>query len=393
MDDNDEKLMNHEYDGIKELDNDLPGWWIFLFWATIIYGFGYFAYYHILYPEKNQIAEFNTEMAAAAKAQEARIAASGGGLKIDLPQEVLDHAAAGKQLFATYCVACHGNAGQGIQCPNLTDNHFINGHKYENIQNIISNGSTKNPAMMAWKTTLNPSQIQNVSAYVFTLRGKNIPGKAPEGTEKSKSDITEAPVPAFKAVSKSNVPAKPLTPEEKAKATYATCAACHGMNGEGNPALKAPALAGQDIQYLTRQIQNLKTGKRVSPEPLAAGMLPMLAMVKEDQIDALVKYIQTLKPTSISHTEKGDATKGQAFYATCAACHGVKGEGNPVLKGPRLTGLQDWYIISQLKAFKHGKRGTDPVKEPEGVMMAPMAKMLPDEQAMKDVAEYIKTLK
>ena len=393
MEDQDDKLMNHEYDGIKELDNDLPGWWVFLFWATIIFGVIYFAYYHILYPDKNQISEFQAEMAVAAKAQEARIAAAGGGLEIELSKEVLEHAEAGKQLFATYCAACHGNMGQGIQCPNLTDGHYINGHKFDDILNIIKNGSTKNPAMMAWKTTLNPSQLQDVAAYVFSIRGKNIPGKAAEGISVENSEVANAPAPVFKAGAESAVPAKPQTPEERAKTLYASCAACHGMNGEGNPATKAPALAGQDSLYLVRQIANLKHGKRVSTEPLAAGMLPMLAMVKDEEIEDLVKHIQTLKPASIAHTEKGDAAKGKALYTVCGTCHGLKAEGNPALKGPKLTGLQDWYIVSQLKAFKDGKRGADATKEPEGALMAPMSKMLPDEQAMKDIAEYIKTLK
>ena len=87
------------------------------------------------------------------------------------------------------------------------------------------------------------------------------------------------------------------------------------------------------------------------------------------------------------------AAKGKALYTVCGTCHGLKAEGNPALKGPKLTGLQDWYIVSQLKAFKDGKRGADATKEPEGALMAPMSKMLPDEQAMKDIAEYIKTLK
>ncbi|MCM8537959.1 MAG: c-type cytochrome [Lentisphaeraceae bacterium] len=387
----DKKVMGHEYDGIQELDNDLPGWWITLFWITIIFGVIYLAYFHIISPESTQDAEFQAEMKKAALEQEARIAAAGGGLKIDFPQEVLDRAEKGKQTFATFCVACHGNLGQGTQCPNLTDNHFLHGFDYDKIAGIITNGSPKNPAMMAWKTSLTAEQIQNVAAYVFTLRGKNIPGKPAEGTEYKSEEIANAAAPKFDATA-SSAPAKPMTPEEKAKSSYATCAACHGANGEGNPATKAPALAGQDAIYLARQIKNLKHGKRVSTEPLAAGMLPMLALLKDEDIDGLVKHIQTLPAPKIVHTEKGDATKGQPLYAICATCHGFKGEGNPVLKGPKLTSLPDWYIVSQLKAFKEGKRGADAAKEPEGALMAPMAKMLMDEQAMKDVAEYIKGL-
>jgi cytochrome c553 len=392
MDKEDNKIMDHEYDGIQELDNDLPGWWVSTFWLTFIFAILYFAYFHVIYPDKTQDASFKAEMRKAAAEQEARIAAAGGNLEISYSEVMLSHATAGKAVFATYCVACHGNMGQGIQCPNLTDKQFIHGLEYENIANIIANGSPKNPAMMAWKNSLSAKQLQDVSAYVFTLRGKNIPGKNGEGKSYSSEALIAAKEVAFDTVNQ-NATAKPLTPKEKAKASFAMCAACHGAQGEGNITTKAPALAGQDPLYLSRQIANFKDGKRLSKEPLAAGMLPMLAMLKAEDIDELVKHIGALPTKAVVHTETGDAKKGQTLYAICATCHGFKGEGNPLLKGPRLTGLQDWYIMAQLKAFKAGHRGSDPSKEPEGALMAPMAKILVDEQAMKDLAEYIKGLK
>lgn len=87
----------------------------------------------------------------------------------------------------------------------------------------------------------------------------------------------------------------------------------------------------------------------------------------------------------------GDAAKGKTLYQVCMACHGFNGEGNPVTKSPPLAGQEDWYIVSQLKKFKEGIRGTNP-KDIEGMQMRPMSMTLPDEQAMKDVAAYISSL-
>ena len=86
----------------------------------------------------------------------------------------------------------------------------------------------------------------------------------------------------------------------------------------------------------------------------------------------------------------GDSTKGKAYYTTCAACHGAKGEGNKALNSPSLAGQEDWYIVRQLKNFKEGIRGSNP-KDIYGMQMRPMAMTLINDQAMKDVAAYIMT--
>ncbi|MCB1053502.1 MAG: c-type cytochrome, partial [Acidobacteria bacterium] len=88
----------------------------------------------------------------------------------------------------------------------------------------------------------------------------------------------------------------------------------------------------------------------------------------------------------------GDPAKGKTYYQTCVACHGANGEGMKTLNSPNLTHLPEWYILSQLKNFKDGIRGTDP-KDLYGMQMRPMAMTLPDEKAMLDVIAYIKTLK
>ena len=87
----------------------------------------------------------------------------------------------------------------------------------------------------------------------------------------------------------------------------------------------------------------------------------------------------------------GDADRGKALYATCGACHGANAEGMEALNAPKLAGQEEWYVIRQLKNFKDGVRGTNP-KDTFGMQMAPMAMTLPTEQAMEDVAAYIKSL-
>ena len=87
----------------------------------------------------------------------------------------------------------------------------------------------------------------------------------------------------------------------------------------------------------------------------------------------------------------GDAAKGKSYFATCGACHGANGEGMEALNAPKLAGQEEWYIIRQLQNFKNGVRGTNP-RDTYGMQMAPMSQTLPDDQAMADVAAYIKTL-
>ncbi|NEO37914.1 MAG: c-type cytochrome [Moorea sp. SIOASIH] len=88
----------------------------------------------------------------------------------------------------------------------------------------------------------------------------------------------------------------------------------------------------------------------------------------------------------------GDPSKGRASFAVCSTCHGRKAEGMESLNAPNLTGLQDWYMLTQLKNFKNGIRGNDP-KDIYGQQMRQMAMTLTDEQAMRDVIAYIKTLR
>ncbi len=181
---------------------------------------------------------------------------------------------------------------------------------------------------------------------------------------------------------------------EAGAALYAVCLACHGTEGEGNIALNSPKISGQDDWYLIRQLKYFKGGIRGSDEDDAFGrqMAPMAAILPDDAaIKNVVAYIETLADNPASATIDGDTARGRDIFSTCGACHGLDGQGIWSLKAPRLAGMTDWYMVTQLKNFKHGIRGTH-AGDMYGGQMGAMARILTDDQAINDVIAYINTL-
>ena len=182
----------------------------------------------------------------------------------------------------------------------------------------------------------------------------------------------------------------------KGKAAYAVCAACHGINGKGNKALNAPSIAGQESWYVERQLKNFKAGIRGANAKDIFGMQmrPMALTLTDDQaISDMAAYISSMPQHKNSENiVKGDIAAGKASYMICSTCHGPKGKGNRALNAPKLTGLQDWYIVRQLNNFKAGIRGTKS-GDIYGMQMRPMSMTLANDEAIKNVASYIVTLK
>ena len=182
----------------------------------------------------------------------------------------------------------------------------------------------------------------------------------------------------------------------KGKAAYAVCAACHGANGMGNKALNAPRIAGQEPWYLERQLNNFKGGIRGAhpKDPYGMQMRPMALTLANDQaVSDMAAFLSSMPVSKSSEsTVKGDVTAGKASYMICQTCHGPKGGGNKALNSPNLTGLQDWYIVRQLKNFKAGIRGTKS-GDLFGMQMRPMAMTLANDEAINNVAAYIATFK
>jgi cytochrome c553 len=173
---------------------------------------------------------------------------------------------------------------------------------------------------------------------------------------------------------------------------YATCVACHGKKGEGNPALNAPAIAGQDAAYLERQLRNFRSSRRGAhkADALGAQMRALATAVGDDAAVARVaRYVATLPKTVVATPARGNLHNGNnLFQGTCGACHGTQAEGNPALNSPRLAGLDAAYIKRQFAHFRDGVRGTDPQDVP-GRQMALMAKTLPNERDLDDVIAFI----
>ncbi len=175
---------------------------------------------------------------------------------------------------------------------------------------------------------------------------------------------------------------------------YKLCAGCHGFSGEGNQIVDAPSLAGRESWYLERQIRNFRDGVRGHSEDDSPGrnMAAMMAgLTSDEDILDIVAYIETLPAATHESTIEGDAGNGQTVYATCVACHGAQGEGNATLNAPALSGIEDWYQLAQLEKYRNGARGGDSA-DVYGMQMAPMARALGDEQAMRDVVAYIASL-
>lgn len=178
---------------------------------------------------------------------------------------------------------------------------------------------------------------------------------------------------------------------KSANELYQTCVACHGQQGQGNDALKAPQIAGQPAWYIERQLNNFITGVRGSHEQDIHGqqMRASVASLEVDKdVPALANYIASLKGEKISEELSGDLMNGSRYYqAKCGACHGGKAEGNKSFNAPKLAGLQISYIQRQMVNFKQGVRGNH--KEDKlGKQMAMMAKVVSDKE-LHDILYYI----
>jgi cytochrome c oxidase cbb3-type subunit 3 len=175
-------LLDHEYDGIREYDNPLPGWWKKIFWGSFLFAIGYLFHYHLSGNGTSVHDAYEQEMAGV-RAEQARKALGESVSEASLKQLMGDPKlmADAKAIFALRCTPCHGEHAQGVIGPNLTDAYWIHGTgTLMDIHQTVSDGVTTK-GMPAWKMQLSPVQLREVAAFVGTLRGTNTPGKAPEG--------------------------------------------------------------------------------------------------------------------------------------------------------------------------------------------------------------------
>lgn len=167
-----ELILDHNYDGIKELDNSLPPWWLYGFYASIIFAAVYLIRYHIFNGD-NQYDELQNELAQAKIDIEEYKKTAKDLVDINTVTLLTDAADinSGKNIYNQNCVACHMADGGGGIGPNLTDEHWILGGGIKNIFKTISEGGRAGKGMIAWKNDLKPAEMAQVASYILTFQG------------------------------------------------------------------------------------------------------------------------------------------------------------------------------------------------------------------------------
>lgn len=178
-----EIISHHEFDGIRELDNSLPPWWVNMFILTVIWGVIYMFYYHWGGNGPSSAEEYKIEVETAIKQQ--RIALAGQANAVDESNVTALTASGdlgeGELIYKTSCLVCHGAAGEGGVGPNLTDEYWLHGGGIKNIFKTIKYGVPEK-GMVAWSSTLRPADMQKVASFILTMEGTNPPNaRAPQG--------------------------------------------------------------------------------------------------------------------------------------------------------------------------------------------------------------------
>ncbi|MFT7084555.1 MAG: cytochrome c oxidase cbb3-type subunit 3 [Vicingaceae bacterium] len=190
-------MLDHDYDGIKELDNNLPPWWKYMFYATIVFAVVYLIRYHVTGDGQLQTAEYLTEMKEAAAEKETMMANATDLITEENVTYLIAAAdlAKGEAIYQGNCATCHGQLGEGGTGPNMTDEYWIHGGGIKNIFKTIKYGVPAK-GMIAWQSQFSPSQMQKVASYVLSLQETNpANGKAPQG-EKYVEEVVEDVAPA-----------------------------------------------------------------------------------------------------------------------------------------------------------------------------------------------------
>lgn len=183
IDDEEEIILDHNYDGIKELDNSLPPWWVYMFYASIIFAVVYLVRFEV-FDGDNQVTEYNNAVAEARADLEKYKETATDLVDISTVTLLTDEKdlKRGKAIYNLNCAACHISDGGGSIGPNLTDENWILGGGIKNVFATVSNGGRDGKGMVAWNKILKPIDIAKVSSYIISLQG-TIPAnpKQPEG--------------------------------------------------------------------------------------------------------------------------------------------------------------------------------------------------------------------
>jgi len=178
-----EVMTDHEYDGIRELDNNLPPWWVWGFYATIVFAVVYVFNYHVFRTAPSQLQEYTAEMEQAEESKKSYLAIKGASVDESNVSIITDAAllANAKEIYVGNCANCHGANGEGGVGPNLTDEYWLHGGGIQNVFKIIKYGVPEK-GMISWQAQLKPEKMQAVASYVLSMQGSQpANGKAPQG--------------------------------------------------------------------------------------------------------------------------------------------------------------------------------------------------------------------
>ena len=184
-------LLDHEADGIRELDNQLPRWWVWLFNITILFAAVYLVYYHVLHAGDLSGEEYKKEMKLGSEIKMAAMGKFEASIPSLQPLNDPTVLAAGKQTYTQLCAPCHRADGGGLVGPNLCDDYWIHGSNFADNVTTIWNGVPAK-GMITWKNYLNPDQIHSVASYIYTFRGTHPKNpKPPENQAPAKTGPSE----------------------------------------------------------------------------------------------------------------------------------------------------------------------------------------------------------
>lgn len=198
-------MLDHDYDGIKELDNNLPPWWKYGFYLTIIIGVVYLVNYHItgISPLQKEEYKLSVKKAEAEVAEYMKKSANNVDENTVKMLSGASDLAAGKDAFIATCAACHGRAGEGGVGPNLTDDYWIHGGSVKDIFKTIKYG-WPDKGMKSWKDDFSPMQIAQLTSFIRTLKGTNPPNPKEKQGELYTEQETPAPASADSAAVKTD---------------------------------------------------------------------------------------------------------------------------------------------------------------------------------------------
>ena len=182
-DNKDPLLLDHEADGIRELDNNLPRWWVWLFYICIVFAISYMLYFHVFHMGDLMAKEYEKEWELGEAIKQKALAEFENSLASLTPskdQEIIDK---GHAIFLRNCAPCHRPDGGGLVGPNLCDDYWIHGSNFvDNLRTIVNGVPEK--GMLTWKGVLKPNEIYQVASFIYTLRGSHpVNPKPPENQQ------------------------------------------------------------------------------------------------------------------------------------------------------------------------------------------------------------------